>query len=118
MVISWAEGKAESLKLLVVPRKGLTGELLRHASINDVGASSRLVMFSGPHGSVAPVEDYEVVLMVATGSGITAQLPYLKQLVHHHNNHKARTLKIHLIWCSPSDSKSKIISRSGKAYWP
>ena len=104
MVISWTEGESKSLDLLVVPRKGLTTELLRHANIETAG-SSRLVMFSGPHGLVVPVEDYESVLMVASGSGIAAQLPYLEQLVHQHNNHKARTRKIHLIWCLKSNSR-------------
>lgn len=74
-----------------MPRNGFTGELWRPMKIANMGTLSRLVLFTGPHGSVAPVKDYESVVMVANGSGIVAQLPYLKQLVHHHNNHKART---------------------------
>lgn len=101
MVVSWAEGKVESLDLLIIPRKGITKELLRHTNTNII-----LVMFSGPHGTIVPVEDYDSVVMVASGLGIAAQLPYLKQLVHNHNNHKARTRKIHLIWCLQSNSES------------
>jgi hypothetical protein len=38
------------------------------------------------------------VLMVASGYGITAQLPYLKQLLHEYNSRKAKSRRIHLVW--------------------
>ena len=66
-------------------------------------------MFSGPHGSVAPVGDNESVIMIASGSGIAAQLPYLRQLIHDHNNHKARTRRVHLVWYLHHDGKIKKI---------
>lgn len=37
----------------------------------------RLALFSGPYGRGIPVGDYGKVLMIATDSGIVAQLPYL-----------------------------------------
>jgi hypothetical protein len=36
--------------------------------------------------------------MIATGFGIAAQLPYVKQLIHGYNNCKARTRRVHLVW--------------------
>ena len=36
----------------------------------------RLTVFSGPHGVGIPIGDYGKVLMIATGFGIVAQLPY------------------------------------------
>ena len=44
-------------------------------------SSLRIALFSGPHGSGAPIGDYGKVLMVATGFGIAAQLPLLKELI-------------------------------------
>ena len=99
MVVSWVKGRATSLDLLVVPRRGLTRELLNHVVDEEAGILLHLVMFSGPHGSVAPVGSYKSVIMVASGSRIIAQLPYLMQLVHDHNNHKVRTRRVHLVWC-------------------
>lgn len=58
----------------------------------------RLAIFSGPHGTGIPVGDYGKVLMIATGFGIVAQLPYLKQLVRGTNNYQVRTREIRLIW--------------------
>ncbi|KAF5620261.1 AAA domain protein [Fusarium sp. NRRL 52700] len=43
----------------------------------------------GPHGNLVPVSDFEAVLMMACGYGIEAQLPYLRQLLHEYNYHKA-----------------------------
>ena len=36
--------------------------------------------------------------MVATGIGIAAQLPYLKELIKGFNNCETRTRRIHLVW--------------------
>ncbi|KAF4486802.1 Ferric/cupric reductase transmembrane component B [Colletotrichum fructicola Nara gc5] len=55
-------------------------------------------VFGGPHGMSIPVTDYDVVLMVASGYGIAAQLPYLKRLIYEFNSRKARTRRIHLVW--------------------
>jgi NAD(P)H-flavin reductase len=59
---------------------------------------SRLALFSGPHGISTPVCAYESVIMIATGFGIAAQLPYVKQLILGYNNCKARTRRVHLVW--------------------
>ena len=70
------EGKQNNLQLIVKPRKGLSGKLLCHAK----NSMPCFVLFSGPHGRSAAVDDYEVVLLVADGFGIAALLPYLKKL--------------------------------------
>ena len=110
MVASWADDRSGSLDLLVIPRRGFTSELLRHAKINGPGPLLCLAAFSGPHGRTISVKDYESVLMVASGSGIAAQLPYLQQLVHHHNSHKICTRRVHLIWCLETDGKPTQVS--------
>ena len=76
---SWSEGKQNSLDLFIESRGGFTRELLSHCKVNGYGTSSRLVLFSGPHEISMPVGEYESVLMIASGFGIAAQLPYLKQ---------------------------------------
>ncbi len=54
----------------------------------------RLALFSEPHGVGIPVSEYGKVLMIAAGSGIVAQLPYLKELVCGFNNFQVRTWEI------------------------
>jgi predicted ferric reductase len=96
MIVSWAATAQDTLDLLVEPRRGLTRELLDHAkrryNINPI------VMFSGPHGMDVAMDEYESVLMVASGFGIAALLPYLKKLIYSYNNRVGRARRIHVIW--------------------
>lgn len=62
----------------------LLGEVLHHARQGD-RSDVRLVMFSGPQGQSCPMGKYETVVMVADSTGIAAQLPYLKRLIHGHH---------------------------------
>jgi hypothetical protein len=98
MVTSWAEGHQNTLELLIEPRRGLTGELLCCRKYDMKINRSRLALFSGPHGLSMPICAYESVIMIATGFGIAAQLPYLKQLIQGYNNCKARTRRVYLVW--------------------
>ena len=99
MVTSWADGKQDTLKLFMEPRKGLTRDLLSYAETDrDSGAKiSRLVLFSGPYGKSAAVGDYENVLMIADGFGIAACLPYLRKLIYSYNARKVRARRIYLV---------------------
>ena len=83
MVTSWEHEKLGILDL-VEPYKGLTRQFLRYVDIdrNGLTVDSRLALFGGPYGISAPTDEYEVVLVIATGFGIAAFLAYLKQLIH------------------------------------
>lgn len=61
-------------------------------------ALNRLVMFSGPHGASVPMDEYEIILMVASGSGIAALGPYLKQLIHNFHIRKVQAHRVDVIW--------------------
>ena len=95
VVASWSDGPLDKLDLLIEPRSGLTRHLLHRSQTRTDRCRA---LFSGPHGNSVPVGNYEVVLMVASGYGIAAQLPYLKQLLHDYNSRKARSRRIHLVW--------------------
>lgn len=94
VVISWAEHPQQTLELLIEPRQGFTRDLLSQAKNNQ----DPLALFSGPHGLSAPVDEFETVVMVATGWGIAAHVPYLNQLISGYNKHKVRARRVHLIW--------------------
>lgn len=96
VVTSWADGPQKALELFIEPRRGLTRELVLHA--DSPHSLSPLVLVSGPHGRSEAVDKYESVLMVASGFGIAALLPYLKRLIHGHNARVVRTRRIHVIW--------------------
>ncbi|MCJ1473145.1 hypothetical protein MMC13_001796 [Lambiella insularis] len=100
VVTSWSAGEQNQLELFVEPRRGLMGELLYHAQAGerDRAMGSRSALFSGPHGISTPVAEYESILMIASGFGMAALLPYLKQLIHGYRTRKTCTRQIRVIW--------------------
>ena len=100
IVASCEEGEQTKLELLVDPRKGFTSKLQRLARYESGSDWNdfRVALFTGPHGASAPRGEYERVLMVASGFGIVAQLPYLRQLIRGYNDFTTRTRRIRLVW--------------------
>ena len=58
----------------------------------------RIAFVSGPHGSTTPAGEYGKVVMIASGFGIAAQLPLLKELIQGFNCANVRTRNVHLVW--------------------
>ncbi|KFZ24853.1 hypothetical protein V502_00675 [Pseudogymnoascus sp. VKM F-4520 (FW-2644)] len=83
MVVSWEPKEQHTLDLLIEPQRGLTQELLYHAKKDH--AISPIVMLNGPHGPRVAMDEYESILMVASGFGIAAHLPHLKRLIYGYN---------------------------------
>jgi len=100
IVASCEEGEQTNLDLLVDPQKGFTSKLQRLARYEGGSDWSdfRLALFTGPHGASAPLGEFERVLMVASGFGIVAQLPYLRQLIRGYNDFTTRTRRVRLVW--------------------
>jgi len=122
-VVSWSDRKQGSLELFIEPRGGISRKLLHRLTSSSTRSQpdptsslTHLALFSGPHGISAPVGDYETVLMIASGSGIVAQLPYLKQLIYRYNARKSCTRRVHLVWQLETGGKILRISRYVRAY--
>ena len=95
-VVSWANIPQDTIDLFIEPRRGLTRDLSYRAQTDS--GSNLLAMFSGPHGASAAINHYETILMVASGFGIAAHLPYLKKLIHGYNVRDVHARRIHLVW--------------------
>ncbi|CAG8133864.1 unnamed protein product [Penicillium nalgiovense] len=103
--ISWWEsdvnGRAVSISILLRPRSGFTKRLFDRIKPNrDYGA-----WIDGPFGPSSVswrlscnVGDYGHTFMIATGIGIAAQLPYIKELLDGHEKAQVRTQRISLVW--------------------
>ena len=100
MIVSWTEGQWSNLELVVSPQRGLTKVFQAIAEGNESAAapSPYIAFYSGPHGRSEAMGEYGTVLMFASGLGIVAQLPYIKQLLHDGDQCRTRTKRIHLIW--------------------
>ncbi|KAG9243835.1 hypothetical protein BJ878DRAFT_508971 [Calycina marina] len=87
------------MSLMVEPRTGWTFRLLsRINSQGGHGHQRNRCLFSGPHGFSTPVKDCGVVLLLASGWGLMAQLPYLRRLIIGYNNYTTMTHRVHLVW--------------------
>lgn len=99
-VITWWDnnesGEMESFTLLVKPRSGFTNKL------KMLPSTRYRAWIDGPYGPDrdlgTPISDYGHIFMVATGIGIGAQIPYIKQLLEGYRRGVVRTQKIVLIW--------------------
>jgi len=58
----------------------------------------RFALFSESYKRDISVGDYSKVLIIATDSGIVAQLSYFQKLMSEFNSYRVRTRDIHLVW--------------------
>ena len=91
--------RTTKIELLLEPQRGLTSTLYRVASTQAPDTNrSFLAFFSGPHGLPAPVAQYGMVLMVASGLGILSQLCYIREIIRGFNRMTSRTRRLQLVW--------------------
>lgn len=97
-VTSWSRRRQGTLKLLVQPRHGFSGNLARHGSAGVNASISFLALFTGPHGITKNTDHYETALLVTSGFGIAASVPYLKKMIHGYNTCISHVRRLHLVW--------------------
>ncbi|KAK9607398.1 hypothetical protein V6Z93_000945 [Aspergillus fumigatus] len=97
-VTSWSRSAQDTLELLVQPRRGLSADLLRYAPIAEESSISFLALFTGPHGTSEDVSHYESILVIASGFGIAAAVPYLKKMIYGYNTCTSQVRRLHLVW--------------------
>lgn len=97
-VTSWSRDRQDTIELLVQPRRGLTGDLLHHASLAPESSMAFLALFTGPHGTSEDVSQYESALLIASGFGVAAAIPYLKKMIYGYNTCTLQVRRLHLIW--------------------
>lgn len=106
----------DTILLLAMPRDGFTAGLEANAdhipldekgnmplmdprSIYISGGSQKMkALIEGPYGRELDLSQYGTVFLIATGIGIAAQLPYLKQLVDDLRTWDSKTRRVALFW--------------------
>lgn len=69
------------LKFIVIPKKGLTRQI--YTELNEYATTNKKVFLDGPYGgSPRDPTSFDNVILVATGSGVTATLPFLSTLAN------------------------------------
>lgn len=103
MVAWWDQnfdGKSCSIHLLIKPQDGFTRKLVRHS-----GSSGLRAWIDGPYGRPQSFSDYGNVMMFASGVGIAAQVPHIKEILRKYKECRACTKTVLLIWQLDRESK-------------
>lgn len=96
------------MELLIQPRRGLSAELIRHASVAAENLVSFLALFTGPHGMSEDVSQYESALLITSGFGVAAAIPYLKKMIYGYNTCTLQIRRLHLVWQVKSIGKRAV----------
>lgn len=99
------------LEFLVRPQKGLTGSL-KNKIIKQGGKLSQMrILLEGPYGMSHPLHDYDTILFIAGGTGISPVLGYLQSLRVLSQN-RSVTQKLYVAWASRHESfVSEVLNR-------
>lgn len=99
-----------SLELIIEPRHGWTANVLsvaRNTGSRDAQAAPHefITLFGGPYGASTNLSAFGVVVMVASGWGVIAQVPLLQNLINQARSSTSQVRHIHLIWQVDSAGK-------------
>lgn len=104
MVVWWdadRDGCLVSIDLLIQRRRGMTGDMIERKI-----EGFHTILIDGPFGTPRDFGEHGHVVMIATGIGISAQLPYLKSLVQGFKSCDIVTRRVALFWETDSEGKS------------
>ncbi|CAI5760365.1 unnamed protein product [Candida verbasci] len=74
----------QGMRFIVIPKKGLTKS--HFEELNTKLTCEKKVFIDGPYGGTfRNIESFERVVLIASGSGVTATLPFLSYLSKHNN---------------------------------
>ncbi|WWC90930.1 uncharacterized protein L201_005868 [Kwoniella dendrophila CBS 6074] len=101
-VASWEineKSNSTTLHFLVAPQNGTTKKWRKSILKKPNRTDNIRLLLEGPYGHKHPIENYENILLVAGGSGITSMLAYIHTFKHHLNDlHNVRTKSMNLVW--------------------
>lgn len=67
---------------------------------SGTGSKEMTALIEGPYGEREPVFDYNNVIFIAGGSGISAVLPYVQEFLHTRSTARSATTRIQIVWAA------------------
>lgn len=80
------------------PCRGLSADLTCYATVARETPVSFCALFTGPHGRSEDVRHYESILVIASGFGIAAAIPYMKLMIYGYYTRTIKARRLHLVW--------------------
>lgn len=90
------------LKFIVIPKKGLTSQL--YSDLDEYATTTKKVFLDGPYGGTArDPASFDNVILITTGTGVTATLPFLSTLANEIQQAKLEGKRfvcrsVHFVW--------------------
>lgn len=94
-------GHAVTIYLLVSPQYGFTSQLLHRSNHNR----PLHMAIDGPYGKMVKTSNYDTILLFATGIGIAALMPFIKETIDDHKKNRISARRMSLIWEIGRESK-------------
>lgn len=89
------------IHFVIRPYKGLTAHLRNYIMKAASGSREISAFIEGPYGETAPVFQYNTIIFITGGSGVSAVLPYMQQYLHPELSGTSRstaTKRIRVVW--------------------
>ncbi|KAF3394444.1 Ferric/cupric reductase transmembrane component 7 [Penicillium rolfsii] len=97
------DGKGEVISILAKVQSGFTKDLF------SCPCNHLRVIIDGPYGEKKETEPYDGVVMICTGIGIAAQLPYAREMIlrqkPNDHDHPHRKQRVSIIWMMEKECK-------------
>lgn len=96
------DSKFESKKIhfVIRPYKGMTARLRDAIVKSGTGSREMTALIEGPYGEREPVFDYNNVIFIAGGSGISAVLPYVQEFLQTRSTARSSTTRVQIVWAA------------------
>lgn len=89
-VIAWHD--ESEITLLIQRHGGFSNDLF------DTHTTPNSIIVDGPYGHDQPLLDYDKVLFIASGIGVSAHLLAIRALLKAHDDQSARVRRVTLLW--------------------
>lgn len=91
---------SRKIHFVIRPYKGMTARLRDSIVKSGTGSKEMTALIEGPYGEREPVFDYNNVIFIAGGSGISAVLPYVQEFLHTRSTARSATTRIQIVWAA------------------
>ena len=104
------DASKKTYEFWVRPRDGWTKSLRDNCRRIEGSQVSPLLLIEGPYGHAMPLWRYDMVLLIAGGSGIAAMVPYILDHIRRATHQVARSRQVDLVWASRSEGYLRSIT--------
>lgn len=91
---------SKKIHFVIRPYKGMTARLRDSIVKSGTGSREMTALIEGPYGKREPVFDYNNIIFIAGGSGISAVLPYVQEFLSTRSTAHSPATRIHVVWAA------------------